>query len=139
MNNVVPTITQQLAKAAVAYHQECTGQSCRFATVALTDDTLVITLLGALSIAELEIARNPAGAAQIKEYHQQLLLSSADPLRLEIKRITGVAVQEAAVEVETVTGTVVLVFTTGAMIQAFLLVDSVPAETWSGNTQSTLL
>lgn len=43
--------------------------------------------------------------------------NSADELREEIKRITGVAVRDATAEVEATTGTVVQVFTTGTMVQ----------------------
>lgn len=42
-------------------------------------------------------------------------------MRQAIKRITGRQVREAAAEVETATGTVVHAFTTGAMVQVFLL------------------
>ena len=62
-----------------------------------------------------------------------IVASSADELRQEIKRITGVEVREAATEVETTTGTVVQVFTTGTMVQVFLLAQGVPAGSWSGN------
>jgi uncharacterized protein YbcI len=102
-------------------------------TVVLSEDTLVITLHGALSAAEKAMARNPAGAAQLQEFHRQLFTSSSESLREEIKRITGVEVREAAAEVETTTGTVVQAFTTGTVVQVFLLARSVPADTWSGN------
>ena len=69
----------------------------------------------------------------MQEFHRQLFASSADELRQEIKRITGVEVREAATEVETTTGTVVQVFTTGTMVQVFLLAQAVPAGSWSAN------
>ena len=87
--------------------------------VVLSGDTLLITLHGALSPAEKALAQNPEGAAKVQEFHRQLFASSADELRQEIKRITGVEVREAATEVETTTGTVVQVFTTGTMVQVF--------------------
>jgi hypothetical protein len=34
---------------------------------------------------------------------------------------------------ETATGTVVKVFTSGTVVQVFLLAHNVPADTWSGN------
>jgi uncharacterized protein YbcI len=139
MNECAPTLTQQLAQAAVAFHWKSTGHICQFATVALTDDTLVITLHGALSRAELSLARNPAGAVRVRKNHQQLFLTCCEPLLRQIQRITGVAVRQTAVEVETVTGTIIQVFTTGTLTQAFLLVDSVPGETWSGSTQKMVL
>jgi uncharacterized protein YbcI len=92
-----------------------------------------VTLQGALSPAERALAQSPAGAAQVQEFHRQLFASSAAALRQEIKRVTGVEVREATVEVETSTGTVVKAFTTGTVVQVFLLAESVPVATWSGN------
>jgi uncharacterized protein YbcI len=84
--------------------------------------TLVITLHDALSPAEKAMAKSPAGATQVEEFHRQLFNNSADSLRQEIKRITGVEVREAVAEVEPSTGTVV---------QVFLLASSLPAENWN--------
>ena len=42
-------------------------------------------------------------------------------MRQEIKRIRGREVREAVVEVETATGAIVHVFSTGAMVQVYLL------------------
>jgi len=57
-------------------------------------------------------------------------VNSSESLRKEIKRITGVEVREAAAEVETATGTVVHAFTGGAMVQVFLLEQSVSPDRW---------
>jgi len=100
-------------------------------TVVLSDNTLVITLHGALSPAERALAKTPAGAAQVQEFHRQLFAATADPLRQEIKRITGVEVREATAEIETITGTVVKVFTSGTVVQVFLLAHHLPVDTWS--------
>jgi uncharacterized protein YbcI len=101
--------------------------------VVLSEQTLVITLHGALSPAEKALAKSPGGAAQVQEFHKQLFHNSADSLRQEIKRIVGVDVREATAEVEPTTGTVVQVFTTGTTVQVFLLAHDVPASSWSGN------
>ena len=98
-------------------------------TVVLSDNTLVPTLHGALSPAEKALARSPAGAAQVQEFHRQLFTNSSEVLRQEIKRITGVEVREATAEVETTTGTVV---------QVFLLAHGIPEETWSGSGTNDL-
>jgi uncharacterized protein YbcI len=94
---------------------------------------LLITLHGALSPAEKAMAQSPEGAAQVQDFHRQLFTNSADELRREIKRITGVEVREATTEVETTTGTVMQVFTTGTMVQVFLLARGVSPSSWSGN------
>jgi hypothetical protein len=39
-------------------------------------------------------------------------------------------VREATAEVETATGTVVHAFTTGTLVQVFLLTGNLPTETW---------
>ncbi len=102
-------------------------------TVVLSEDTLVVTLHGALSPAEKALAKTPEGALKVQEYHRQLFNDSIDSLRHEIKRITGVEVREAAAELEAKTGTVVHAFTTGTMVQVFLLAHSLPAQSWSEN------
>ena len=126
------TMAQQVAQAVMAFQQKTTGHTPKAVTVVLSQDTLVVALHGALSPAEKDMAKSPAGAAQVQEFHRQLFTSSADTLREEIKRITGVEVREAAAEVEPATGTVVQVFTTGTMVQVFLLAHGVAAEIWNG-------
>src|SRR5262249_12978122 len=99
------TVAQQLARAASAFEHQRTGHAPRSVTVVLSEDTLVITLHGALSPAEKALASSPAGAAQMQEFHRQLFANSSDSLRREIQRITGVEVRQATAEVETRTGT----------------------------------
>jgi uncharacterized protein YbcI len=134
MNKTKTSMAQQIARAAVAFEQRRTGNhGPKSVTVVLSEGTLVITLHEALSPAEKALARTPAGAAQIQEFHRQLFANSSDSLRQEIKRITGMEVREATAEVEPVTGAVVQAFTTGNVVQVFQLVGSVPTEIWSGN------
>ena len=127
------SMAQQVAEAASAFQQQRTGHAPKAVTVVLSEDTLVITLHGALSAAEEALAKTPAGAAQVQDFHRKLFTSSCEPLRQEIQRITGEKVREATAEVEPSTGTVVQVFTKGTMVQVFLLAHGVPAETWSGS------
>lgn len=133
MENTNSVMAKQVALAACEFERRRTGHSPKSVTVVLSENTLVITLHGALSAAEQALAKSPAGAAQVQEFHRQLFDNSADSLRQEIKRITGVDVREAAVEVEPTSGTVVKAFTTGTVVQVFLLADSVSAGNWSGN------
>jgi len=132
-----PTITmaQQIAQSAYAFEKQRTGLVPGAVSVVLGEETLVITLHGALSPAERALATTPEGAAQVQEFHRQLFATSAEALRQEIKRITGVEVREASAEVETATGSVVQVFTTGAMVQVFLLAGKVATGAWSGDGQ----
>jgi uncharacterized protein YbcI len=127
------TMAQQLAQAASAFQQQRTGHAPKSVTVVLSEGTLVITLHEALSPAERAVARSPAGAAQVQEFHRQLFASSSDSWRQEIKRITGMEVREAAAEIEPASGAVVQAFTTGTVVQVFQLAGSAPTEAWSGS------
>jgi len=133
MEPIQSTMAQQVALAARALQRQRTGHTPKTVTVVLSGDTLVITLHGALSPAEEALAKSATGAAQVQEFHRKLFASSADALRQEIKRITGVEVREAAAEVETKTGTVVHAFTSGTMVQVFLLADNLSQDLWNGN------
>jgi uncharacterized protein YbcI len=133
MDNSHTTMAQQIARAASEFEQLRTGHGPKSVTVVLSEDTLVITLHGALSPAEKALAQTPAGAAQVQEFHRQLFVDSSESLRQEIKRITGVEVREATAEVETTTGTVVHVFTSGTMVQVFLLAHGIPVEAWNAD------
>ena len=136
MEMLNPTMSEQVARAASDFQKQRTGHTPDSVTVVLSEQTLVITLHGALSPAEKDLARSESGAAQVLEFHRQLFTNSAETLREEIKRITGVEVCEASADVETTTGTVVQVFMTGTMVQVFQLAQSVPAETWSSKRPS---
>jgi uncharacterized protein YbcI len=131
-----PTMAEQVAEAARDFQLRRTGHVPQAVTVVLGNDTLVITLHGALTPAERASASSAAGAAKVQEFHRQLFASSAETLREEIKRITGVEVREAAAEVETTTGTVVQVFTSGTMVQVFQLASGISVEAWEGTASS---
>jgi uncharacterized protein YbcI len=133
MEKLDSSVAQQIAQAASAFEHRRTGHLPQSVAVIVSENTLVITLKGALSPAEKALAQSPAGAAQVQDFHRQLFNDSADSLRQEIKRITGVEVREATAEVEPTSGTVVQVFTTGTVVQVFLLARGVPAGSWSGN------
>jgi uncharacterized protein YbcI len=126
MNATDSKIAQQLALVASRLQEQRTGHPPKAVTVVLGEDTLVVTLHDALTPAEKALAKSPAGAARVQEFHRQLFADSTDEMRQEIERITGRQVREAAAEIETATGTVVHAFTTGAMVQVFLLQGALP-------------
>ena len=134
MNKSQSTMAQQIAQAAIAFEQRRTGNPLpKAVTVVLSEGTLVITLYEALSPAERVLSKSPAGAAQVQDFHRQLFANSSDSLRQEIKRITGMEVREATAEIEPASGAVVQAFTTGTVVQVFLLAGSAPTEAWSGS------
>jgi uncharacterized protein YbcI len=124
-------MAEQVAEAARDFQQKRTGHPPTAVTVVLSNDTLVITLHEALTPAERALAQNAAGAAKVQEFHRELFAASAGSLREEIKRITGVAVREAAAEIETTTGAVVQVFTSGTMVQVFQLAEPITTGMWN--------
>jgi uncharacterized protein YbcI len=132
MSETESSIAQQLARVASRFQEQRTSCRPTAVTVVLGDDTLVVTLHDALTPAEKALAKSPAGAAQVQEFHRQLFASSSDEMRQEIKRITGRQVREAGAEIETATGTVVHAFTTGAMVQVFLLTQGVLPDRRAG-------
>jgi uncharacterized protein YbcI len=125
------TMAQQVAQAVIAFQKKTTGHVPKAVTVVLSENTLVVTLHEALSPAEKDLAKSPAGAAQMQEFHRQLFTSSSESLREEIKRITGVEVREAIAEVEPTTGAVVCAFASGTMVQVFQLSQGILADTWN--------
>src|SRR5580692_3815523 len=103
MSNMIKSnskMAKQIAQAAIAFEKRRTGHTPKSVTVVMSDNTLMITLHGALSPAERALAKSPAGAAQVQDFHRQLFSSAAASLREEIKRITGVEVREAVAEIE---------------------------------------
>jgi uncharacterized protein YbcI len=132
MDKPKSTMAKQIAQAAIAFEQRRTGNHLpKSVTVVLSKGTLVITLHDALSPAERVLAKSPAGAAQMQEFHRQLFANSSDSLRQEIKRITGMEVREATTEIEPTSGAVVQAFTTGSVVQVFLLAGNAPTEVWT--------
>lgn len=117
------TIAEQLAALASSQQEQRTGHAPQSVTIILSDDTLVFTLHGALTPAEQALARTPEGASKVQEFHRQLFASSIAEMRGEIERITGRSIREASAEVEPASGTVVHAFSTGAMVQIFLLTN----------------
>ena len=89
-----------------------------------------------MSPAEMALAKSPAGAAQVQDFHRQLFANASDPLRQEIERITGVEVREATADIAAIAGAAVKRFSTGTVVQVFLLAHRVPADTWNGSTPS---
>jgi uncharacterized protein YbcI len=115
------TIAQQVAEVVKTYQEETTGHSPTSVTAVLSENTLVVTLQQAFAPAETALALNSDGATLLQEFHRQLFATSSESLKKEIGRITGRQVCEAAVEVEPSSGSVVHAFTTGTLVQVFLL------------------
>ncbi|MEK6642797.1 MAG: DUF2294 domain-containing protein [Planctomycetota bacterium] len=128
-------MAEEIARAASAFELQATGHAPKSVTVVISDQTLVITLHGALSPAEQALIQSPAGAAQVQAFHQQLIANATGPFRREITRITGAEVLRATTDVAATTSVVVKLSEQGTKVHVFLLAGSVPVCTWSGNGQ----
>ena len=126
-------MAQQIARAAIDFEVKRTGRVPKSISVVVGPESVVITLHEALSPAERTLAQSPSGAAQVQELHRRLFDATSDSLRQDIKRITGVDVRDASVDVETADGTVLKAFNSGTVVQMFLLAGDVPTDTWSAN------
>jgi len=116
----------QIAEAVRQFQTQNAGHAPRTVSVVLGEDTLVATLQEALTPAEKSLSRSAKGAAQVQEFHRRLFAISSDPLRREIQRITGRTVRDAAAEVPPTGGSLVQAFTSGTMVQVFLLAPPAP-------------
>jgi uncharacterized protein YbcI len=123
---------QQIGQSAIAFEEQRLGRKPTSVTVLLGGDTLVITMHGVLSPAEKILAASPEGAAKLQELHQQLFRLSSDPLKQEIKRITGLQVCEAVARDKAAAEAAVQVFPSGTIVQVFLLAGRLPADSWDG-------
>src|SRR6478609_1441 len=134
MDKIKPTVTELLAQAAREFQTKQTGRTPTNVTVVISEDTLVFTLHEVLSPAEQTLAKSAEGAANLREYHQQLFRNSVASLRQDIERITGRKVREAAAEVDPGSGSVTHMFTTGTTVQVFLMDGNVPSQSIPGDS-----
>lgn len=139
MNDISTSIAEQLAVIASGLQQQRTGYTPRAVSVILHEDTLVFTLHDALTPAEKALAKSLQGIAQVQEYHRQLFANSIAEMRREIKRITGREVNEAAVEIEPETGAVIHAFTSGTMVQVYLLTKSSSSQNLDSSNEQLQL
>jgi len=130
-------MAEEIAREATAFQQQRTGHEPRSVSVVFGGDTVVVTMHGALSPAELAMGQSAEGAAKVREFHRQLFLADAGTIRQKIKRITGMEVREASADVDPTCGAVIHVFTSGTMVQVFLLSGKVPSGSFNAKIART--
>lgn len=121
------SMAQQIGQSAIALEEQRLGRKPKSVTVVIGGDTLVITMHGVLSPAEMSMAVNAAAAAQLQEFHQYLFDHSITALRQEIRRITGLEICDVAKD----KAAAVQVVPIGTVVQVFLLAGRIPADSWS--------
>lgn len=127
---------QRLARVACTLQRQRTGVAPNAVTALLSDNTLVVTMEDALTPAEQALVRTTQGATQVQEFHRQLFASSSDSMREKIKTITGRDVREATVEIETNAGAIAHAFTSGVMVQVFLLTPEL--DSYEGSDRESM-
>jgi uncharacterized protein YbcI len=136
MNTNGDSMARDIARAVIDFERQRAGHSPESVGVTLGQSTLVVTLRGALSPAELTMARTAEGVARIEHLQQQLFEAAGDALRKEIQRITGKPIVDASAAVVRGTGSVIRSFPSGTLVQIYLLDGAVPAQHWSGTDPS---
>ncbi len=133
MEKLDPSVAQQIAQAASAFERRRTGHTPQSVAVILSENTLVITLHGALSPAERRWPKTRPAPPKCRSFIGSCLSTPPTRCAKRSRELPGVEVREATAEVEPTSGTVVQVFTTGTVVQVFLLASGVTAGSWNGN------
>ena len=115
------SVAERVADVAATYQLQVTGHAASAVSVVISEDVLVVTLHGALSDAERSLAQSPEGARRVQEFHREMFAHSSQQLRDQIKEIIGRPVSEAIAEVEPKSGSVIHAFSSGTLVQVFLL------------------
>jgi uncharacterized protein YbcI len=131
MNQPKRTIGQRIARAARAFEMRRTQQSHKWVAVFMNEETMVIALHSILTESEKALARSPAGAAQVQEFHVRLFATLSATLRRKIKSITGLEVHDVTAEIDPTGCSVVQLLTTDTVGEEFLLVSGGPGRTRS--------
>jgi uncharacterized protein YbcI len=131
MDKPQSTAAQRVAEAAMAFERLRTGHEPESVRVVLGEDTVVVTVYGALSAAERAVGMDPAGAAKVREFHRQLFATGCGGFRQEIERIVGLPVRDASSEIPTLSDAAINVFATGTVVQVFLLAGVLPPSAFS--------
>ncbi|QDV84471.1 Na-translocating system protein MpsC family protein [Planctomycetes bacterium TBK1r] len=127
MDQATSTMTQTIALIAKTLQQNRTGVAPTSVSAVLNENTLVVTMEGALTPAEQALVRTTQGLAQVQEFHRQLFASSSDPMQQKIKTITGRDVREATAALDAGTGMITHTFRSGAMVHVYLLTPEIEA------------
>jgi uncharacterized protein YbcI len=127
-------IGQRIARAARVSERRQSMHWRDWVAVFLNEDTIVVALHGFLTDGEKAQLQSLAGAARVREFHQQLFANDSAILFQRIKRLTGMEVRNATVEFELMTGCVVHLITTDMLGEEFLFAIDAPVESrWSGH------
>jgi uncharacterized protein YbcI len=113
MGEHISAIAKRIADEAVAFEMLATGHQPDSVMVTVSDKTVVVAMVSALTPAERVAAASAIGAAQVEAYHRQLFVSSSGQLRKNIERIAGIPLGAATACLDVGAGTIVEGLATG--------------------------
>jgi uncharacterized protein YbcI len=114
------TVGQKIAWAIRAFEKRRTKHGRKWVVVFMNEDTIVMALHGSLTDAEKALTQTPAGTSQVRAFHRNLFADVDATLLQKIKSITGMQVRHTTGEMDPTTGSVVQVFATDTVGEAFL-------------------
>jgi len=105
-------IEAEITKALIKFEKDHMGRGPKDAVTHLIGDIIFIRLKGVLTAAERQLANNKDGVELIKKVRSNLLEGSRMLLEQVIINITSVKIISMHMDIRTITGEKVIIFTT---------------------------
>lgn len=110
-------IEAEITKALIKFEKNHMGRGPKDAETHLINDIILIRFKGVLTAAEQQLAKNREGIELIKKIRSNLLENSRILLEQIITNLTGAKVKSMHMDISTVTGEKVILFTTDENIE----------------------
>ena len=104
-------IEAEITKALIKFEKDHMGRGPKDAETHLINDIILIRFKGVLTAAEQQLAKNKEGIELIKKIRSNLLENSRMILEQIITNLTGAKVKSMHMDISTVTGEKVILFT----------------------------
>ena len=118
---------RRVAQAAAAFEHVLFGRAPISVTVAVKDDSMVVTIFESFSRMERRLVRRDDGRQRVDEFHHSLFDSTIDSFCDHVRRGTGVDLRRGLIHVDAETGSITKTLATDSDIDLFLLGDGLPA------------
>ena len=110
-------IEAEITKALIKFEKDHMGRGPKDAETHLINDIILIRLKGVLTAAEQQLAKNKEGIELIKRIRSNLVENSRMILEQLITNLTGAKVISMHMDISTVTGEKVILFTVDENIE----------------------
>jgi uncharacterized protein YbcI len=127
MGEHISTIAKRIADEAVAFEKLTTGRQPHSVMVTVSDKTVVVAMVTALTPAERAAATSVIGAAHVEAYHRRLFVSTSEQLRKSIEQIAGVPLGAATASLDGGTGMIVEGLATGNELEIHMFAGNARA------------